>query len=62
MSIQTRKQSLPPFYFPVGTAEVLRLCLFARRCACVSALGAVNLGQRAGVTGCAKKGTLCSPW
>lgn len=50
----------PPLYFPVGTAEVLRLGLFVRRCARVSALGAANLGQLAGVTRCAKRGTLCS--
>lgn len=45
--VNTNIQTVPPVFFPVGTAEVLRLCLFARRCARMSAHGALNLEQQA---------------
>lgn len=44
--VNTNTQTVLPFYLPVGTAEVLHLCLFARRCARVSALGSANLEQQ----------------
>lgn len=44
--VNTNTQTVPTFDFPVGAAEVLRLCLSAHRRACVSTFGAVNLEQQ----------------